>query len=924
MKWTVLLLLLASTCQAQDYWTAMAARMVIGQKPFTAAYPGTSDIQLGPLTGIAYAADTLIVADSNNIGGSVVPSSDTTDTKVNHRVLIYRNVSSFVTERKAEMPQSDTRCPACVGQATTVLGQKDFTSKELVNPPTQSSLRSPLGVAYNGRVLAVADTDNNRVLIWNSLPTANNQKADFVVGQKDFVSWASGRSATALRGPQGMYLDANNGLWVADTGNSRVLYYGPITQNGQAAKVVLGQKDFDSNQQTGQFPVFVMRADTLLGPTSVTSDGTKLYVADLGANRVLIWNTIPASNGKAADVVVGQPDFTSPDFKSDGTPTTHKLCASTGTDSDGNATYPRRCQATLDMPRTVLVDGKRLIVADTGNDRIMIWNTVPTSNGTNADIVIGQQDFFLNQSSDSGEPRRVAATDSFKTPIGLAWDGENLFVGDTYNRRVLVYTPADFGLPVTAVRNAASPETHASGTVTFGGTVEGDVDLSIKIGNENVKDSDNNVIYAEYKIRTVAKETFGDIIDRMVSTINAGTGDQYAIASANKAFDAIILTAREIDEAGNAVAIQTAISPTTAKITMTTSGTKLSGGVDPASVAPYALVAVQGENLADQTAAVSDLSSPLPLELGGVQFYVDGVQVPLVSVSPTQVIAQIPVQMSGSNSASGVLRVKRRDGNITVSTAVAIRLISQNPSVYTSKSLQPSPGVAYHSSSNATATVSVDGTANGGDTATVKIRDRAYTYIVQATDTLYSVRDNLIAMINASDPEVEAWASGSFTRIRLRARVPGPEGNGIPISAEASSAANVIMTALNTEMCCANEAGAPVTEDNPAIPGETIVVLASGLGLVGPEAARDAMNNGQPYYGPAQNDVLEFVSSMIGGKTANVLFAGLRQGLVGIYEVHLELNPDLASNPKTEAYIAQSYQVSNIFTIPVLNRTEVQ
>ena len=44
---------------------------------------------------------------------------------------------------------------------------------------------------------------------------------------------------------------------------------------------------------------------------SVTSDGQRLYVTDLGHNRVLIWNSIPTQNGQAADVVVGQPNMTS-------------------------------------------------------------------------------------------------------------------------------------------------------------------------------------------------------------------------------------------------------------------------------------------------------------------------------------------------------------------------------------------------------------------------------------------------------------------------------------------------------------------------------------------------------------------------------------------------------------------------------------
>jgi hypothetical protein len=908
MKWIFALCALAGVCQAQEFYSAQAARLVIGQKPFTAASPGASDVLLGSVTGVAYAADTLIVADGNNIGG----------TPVNHRVLIYRNVSSFIPDRKAVLPLNDPRCPACVGKADVVLGQPDFTTTEL-KPAAQNTLRNPLGVAYNGRVLAVADTDNNRVLVWRSLPTVNQQPADFVVGQKDFTSVAPGLSETALRGPNGVFLDDNDGLWVADTGNNRILYFGPVTQNGQAAKLVLGQPNFTTDQQSNRFPEYVSKADTMLAPTSVWVAAGKVFVADLGLSRVLIWNSIPSRNGQPADVVLGQPDFTFPEFKSGGTPATHVLCEPNGTDKDGKPTYPDRCAATLDMPRAVLSDGRRLFVADSGNDRVLIWNEIPARNGVPADIVIGQLNFELNQSSDSGEPRRVASTDSFKTPTGLAYDGLNLYVSDTYNRRVLVYTPGDFNLPVTAVRNAPSPSTYARGSVVFSGTVEKEIELTIKIGNENVKDADGNVITKDYKITTTVDDNFQTVIDRFVQLIN-DSQDPYVIATPNYLYNAIVFIAREADVLGNSVTLGTEVKPDGAKIVMTTSGSKLSGGQDPALVAPFALVAVLGDNLADQTASVEDITKPLPYELGGVQFFVDGLPCPILAVSPERVIAQIPVEVAGSNSASGVLRVRRNNGEITVSSAVAVRLIEQNPSVYTLDSPAPAPGIAYHYSSHATATVSVDGAANPGDTPTISIRDRKYTYRVQATDTLNTIRDNLISLINAFDPEVEAFAAGPFQRIRLRARIEGPAGNGIPIKAEANTDAQVIMTALNSELCCANTAGAPVTEDNPAQPGETIVVLAAGLGLVGPEPARLAMKTGLPYDGPEMNDPVEFVSSLIGGRTANVLFAGLKRGAIGVYEVHLELNPDLPTNLKTEGWIAQSFQISNIFTIPVVSR----
>ena len=47
----------------------------------------------------------------------------------------------------------------------------------------------------------------------------------------------------------------------------------------------------------------------------------------------------------------------------------------------------------------------------------------------------------------------------------------------------------------------------------------------------------------------------------------------------------------------------------------------------------------------------------------------------------------------------------------------------------------------------------------------------------------------------------------------------------------------LILTNLSTTLCCANRAGSPVTQANPAVPGETILVYATGLGTVEPAEA---------------------------------------------------------------------------------------
>jgi uncharacterized protein (TIGR03437 family) len=77
--------------------------------------------------------------------------------------------------------------------------------------------------------------------------------------------------------------------------------------------------------------------------------------------------------------------------------------------------------------------------------------------------------------------------------------------------------------------------------------------------------------------------------------------------------------------------------------------------------------------------------------------------------------------------------------------------------------------------------------------------------------------------------------------------------------------------------------------------------------------------DGAQYTGTPQNSAVESVSSLVGGKTANVIAAGLKPGTVGIYEVQLELNSGLSTDPLTQCTIAQDIYVSNPVTIPIYN-----
>jgi hypothetical protein len=243
MKCIPVIIFCSAALYAADFVNGQAARAVIGQTTFTTADPNSSNTVLGAANGIAYAANTLFVADSNILGAA----------PVNNRVLMFQNFSSQLPEVTAELPYLTT-CPVCVGTATVVLGQPDFITNTVDVNASQNNLRLPSAVASDGVHLVVADTYHNRVLIWNHLPTYSNAPADVVVGQANFADWQSlplGTStASSLRAPQGVWLQ-NGKLFVADTQNNRVLIWNSIpTSNGVAANVVLGFSNFTTYSAT--------------------------------------------------------------------------------------------------------------------------------------------------------------------------------------------------------------------------------------------------------------------------------------------------------------------------------------------------------------------------------------------------------------------------------------------------------------------------------------------------------------------------------------------------------------------------------------------------------------------------------------------------------------------------------------------------
>lgn len=268
--------------------------------------------------------------------------------------------------------------------------------------------KDPGSLAAYGNGFIMTDTFASRILVFEQAPTDGTAKADRVLGQPDFTSGVNGCAPNKFRFPD-MAIVVDGKLIVADTENHRVLIWNQFPANHNVpADLVLGQSSFVSCEpDRGGQP----DADTLDNPQGVWSDGQRLIVADAGNRRVLIWNAFPTQNGQPADVVVGQGSFT--------------------TQVDGVG------PSSLGWAADAVSNGNQLFVADETNNRVMVWNSLPTTNGAPADLVLGQDDM---ESSVVNRGKGVGP-DTLNQPDGVAIIEGKLFVADWGNHRYVIYEP---------------------------------------------------------------------------------------------------------------------------------------------------------------------------------------------------------------------------------------------------------------------------------------------------------------------------------------------------------------------------------------------------------------------------------------------------------------------------------------------------
>lgn len=321
---------------------------------------------------------------------------------------------------------NDTTADAVFGQLDFVFEARNFLDKSGLNLATGTRGDIAIDKSVSPNRVYAADRNNNRVLGWNNIAAfAKHSPATIVIGQPTMSSNVcnnGGITAAGLCSPAGVAVDSGGNLYIADTGNHRVLFYNTPFSKGRVADEVFGQY---GSYTTNTANIFGLSEDSLSSPLRIALDAAdNLYIADQGNNRVLEFHTpqtitaVAGSGDATADKVFGQ-------FGSFGT----GICNSIGIGPQS-----------LCAPAGLGLDsGGNLYVADSNNNRVLKFNK-PLASDTSADKVYGQLGDFTTNTCN------VAAKISSETlcrPAGVAVDPDGaLYVSDQGNHRVLAFPPA--------------------------------------------------------------------------------------------------------------------------------------------------------------------------------------------------------------------------------------------------------------------------------------------------------------------------------------------------------------------------------------------------------------------------------------------------------------------------------------------------
>ncbi len=607
----------------------VAIRIMGLDATLTASSPASA-ISLSTTFGVAGTAAGIVVADSSN-----------------NRLLVFPSVEAWPAEGTQLSPT-----------ATAVIGQTNFTSikaNQGQGDASSGAFNFPSQIAFSGSELFVADSQNNRVLVFNAGPSGISATASRVIGQLDFpysapnlvegheFQLAAGVSTTTAFGSA--ILDQSVSpprLWVADSLNNRILGFKDFSKakNGDKADIVIGQPDllrtlinYPSNEASQP------NAQGLRFPTGLTLDSAgNLFVADTGNSRILRFPA-PFDSGKkalqSADLVLGQRNFTS-----------------TVTDpSDRTMSAPFSLALTADAANATVPGSGFLIATDSVHNRVLFFPK-PFTSGMAATKLLGSLNFFTTTPGSADAPR-------FNSPHGVAVDPQDrVILVDSGNRRVQIFNKA------STINNYDTPPISIS--------IPGGLPLGVTASSSGFWVSDNQtnqILHYPTVDQLPLKNNATDGFLQVNSPLTVFQ-DSFSNLLVADAIQRVVYYAPQLTVVSGA---NYANRPLTA-----------------GSIAA-AFPTVTTNMLAGATAAATAV--PLPSTLADTQVLVNGTPAPLFFVSPAQVNLVLP-NLLPSGGTADVQVFHPSTGQVAGS--IELQLASAAPALFTANSSGGGQVVAYN------------------------------------------------------------------------------------------------------------------------------------------------------------------------------------------------------------------------------------
>ncbi|MGD0735214.1 MAG: hypothetical protein ABR976_08710 [Terracidiphilus sp.] len=265
-----------------------------------------------------------------------------------------------------------------------------------------NGLASPAGTAVDGAGnVYIADTGNSRIVE----ETLSNPSGTAIEPGSGYSYTQSTLTTSALSAPQGIAVDGAGNVYIADTGNNRVLM--ETLSNGTYTETTIGTN--------------------LVAPAGVAVDGSgNVYIADTGNNRV-VKETLSAGVYTQSVLVggLGEPQGVAVDGGG------NVYIADTGNNRvllelGSGSSYTQMVVASgLNSPQAVTVSGTgNVYIADTNNQRVVLVDVSDPPTLT----------FPVTQVGNSSSPQSLTLVNIGNAPLSIAVpaSGDNPAIGPDF------------------------------------------------------------------------------------------------------------------------------------------------------------------------------------------------------------------------------------------------------------------------------------------------------------------------------------------------------------------------------------------------------------------------------------------------------------------------------------------------------------